>query len=96
MIDRETVIKVAKLSKLQLTEEEVELFSHQLSDILKFIEKLEELDTEDILPFYELNRQEAPMRDDEPEKGLTREEALANAPQTENGFFVVPRVVSAE
>ncbi|WP_456393617.1 Asp-tRNA(Asn)/Glu-tRNA(Gln) amidotransferase subunit GatC, partial [Persephonella sp.] len=45
MIDKETVIKVAQLSKLQLTEEEIELFSVQLSDILKFIEKLEELDT---------------------------------------------------
>jgi len=96
MINKETVIKVAQLSKLQLTESEVELFSHQLSDILGFIEKLEELDTENILPFYELNQQEAPLRDDVPEKGLSRDEALSNAPQAENGFFVVPRVVSAE
>lgn len=96
MIDRDTVIKVAQLSKLQLKEEEIELFSKQLSQILEFIEKLEELDTENILPFYELNQQEAPMRDDIPEKGLSNEEALSNAPQAENGFFVVPRVVSAE
>ncbi|WP_457640086.1 Asp-tRNA(Asn)/Glu-tRNA(Gln) amidotransferase subunit GatC [Persephonella sp.] len=96
MIDKETVIKVAQLSKLKLTEDELELFSKQLSDILKFIEKLEELDTEDILPFYELNQQEAPMRDDIPQEGLSREEALANAPQADRGAFVVPRVVSAE
>ncbi|WP_457625378.1 Asp-tRNA(Asn)/Glu-tRNA(Gln) amidotransferase subunit GatC [Persephonella sp.] len=96
MIDRQTVIKVAELSKLKLTEEEIEIFSKQLSEILGFIEKLEELDTENILPFYELNQQETPMRDDIPKEGLTNEEALSNAPQSENGFFVVPRVVSAE
>ncbi len=96
MIDRETVLKVAQLSKLKLKEEEVELFSKQLSDILGFIEKLEELDTENILPFYELINQETPMRDDHIEEGLTKEEALSNAPQSERGFFVVPRVVSAE
>ncbi len=96
MIDRETVVKVAQLSKLKLTEEEVELFSKQLGDILNFIKKLEELDTEDILPFYELNQQETPMRNDIPQEGLSNEEALSNAPQSEKGFFVVPRVVSAE
>ena len=96
MIDKETVIKVAQLSKLKLTDEEVELFSKQLGDILGFVEKLEELDTENILPFYEINQQEAPMRDDVPQKGLSNEEALSNAPQSERGFFVVPRVVSAE
>ncbi|WP_293445789.1 Asp-tRNA(Asn)/Glu-tRNA(Gln) amidotransferase subunit GatC [Persephonella sp.] len=96
MIDRETVVKVAQLSKLKLTEEEVELFSKQLGDILNFIKKLEELDTENILPFYELNQQETPVRDDIPQEGLSNEEALSNAPQSEKGFFVVPRVVSAE
>ncbi len=96
MIDRETVTKVAQLSKLKLTEEEVELFSKQLGDILNFIKKLEELDTENILPFYELNQQETPMRNDIPQEGLSNEEALSNAPQSEKGFFVVPRVVSAE
>ena len=96
MINKETVIKVAQLSKLELTEQEIETFSHQLSDILKFIEKLEELDTENILPFYEINQQDAPLRKDVPEKGLSNQEALNNAPETDRGFFVVPRVVSAE
>ncbi|ACO04243.1 MAG TPA: Asp-tRNA(Asn)/Glu-tRNA(Gln) amidotransferase subunit GatC [Persephonella sp.] len=96
MIDRQTVEKVAQLAKLRLTEEEVELFSKQLSDILGFIEKLEELDTENILPFYEMIDQEAPLREDIPEEGLTNDDALKNAPQSEDGFFVVPRVVSAE
>lgn len=93
MIDKETVLNVSKLSKLQLTDEEIELFSKQMADILKFIEKLNELDTENIEPFYELIKQKTPLREDTPEKSLSQNEALKNAPQSEDGFFVVPRVV---
>jgi aspartyl-tRNA(Asn)/glutamyl-tRNA(Gln) amidotransferase subunit C len=93
MIDRETVLNVAKLSRLELTEKEIELYSKQLGDILDFIEKLNELDTENVPPFYELIDRETPMREDIPEESLPREEALKNAPQQERGFFVVPRVI---
>ncbi len=93
MIDKKTVLNVAKLSKLELTEEEVEVFSKQLGDILKFIEKLNELDTENIEPFYELINQNTPLREDTPKESLSQEEALKNALQKEDGFFVVPRVV---
>ena len=93
MIDRETVLNVAKLSKLELTEEEEEVFSKQLGDILKFIEKLNELDTENVKPFYELINQDTPLREDTPKESLSQGEALKNAPQKEDGFFIVPRVV---
>ncbi len=96
MLDKEMVLKVAKLSKLQLKEEEIEIFSKQLPEIIGFIEKLEELDTENILPFYELIDKKAPLREDVPQESLSQEEALANAPQAENGFFVVPRVVDKD
>ncbi len=96
MLDKENVIKVAKLAKLQLSEDEVEIFSKQLPNILKFIEKLEELETDNILPFYELIEKPSPMREDTPQSGLSQEEALANAPEAENGFFVVPRVVDKD
>jgi len=96
MLSKEDVIKVAKLAKISLSEEEVQIFSVQLPKIIEFVEKLEELDTSDVLPFYELINKEAPLREDVPKPGLTNEEALANAPQKENGFFVVPRVVKSE
>jgi aspartyl-tRNA(Asn)/glutamyl-tRNA(Gln) amidotransferase subunit C len=96
MIDKETVLKIAQLSKLELSEKEVDLFSKQLPQIIGFVEKLEELETENILPFYELIDIKAPLRKDEVKKGLSREEALKNALQAENGFFVVPRVVKPE
>jgi aspartyl-tRNA(Asn)/glutamyl-tRNA(Gln) amidotransferase subunit C len=93
MIDKETVLNVAKLSRLELTEEEVEIFSKQLGDIIGFVEKLNELDTENVPPFYELINTETPMREDIPEESLSNEEALKNAPQKDKGFFVVPRVI---
>ncbi len=93
MIDKEIVLNVAKLSRLELTEEEVEIFSKQLGDIIGFVEKLNELDTENVPPFYELINIETPMRDDIPEESLSNEEALKNAPQKDKGFFVVPRVI---
>ena len=96
MIDKDTVLKIAQLSKLQLSEEEIQLFSKQLPQIIQFIEKLEELETENILPFYELINTPAPLRKDEVKAGLSQEDALKNAPQAEDGFFVVPRVVKAE
>ena len=96
MLKREDVIKVAALAKIQLSEEEIEVFSKQLPEIIAFVEKLEELDTSDIPPFYELLELPAPLRKDEPKPGLTQEEALANAPEKKDGFFVVPRVVKAE
>ena len=96
MLSKEDVIKVAELAKLRLKEEEIELFSKQLPQIVKFVEKLNELDTENVKPFYELLEKTTPMREDIPEKGLTQEEALMNAPEAENGFFVVPRVVEKD
>ncbi len=96
MLGKEEVLKVATLSKLELKEEEIEIFSQQLPKIVEFVEKLEELDTKDVPPFYELQSIEAPMRDDVSQKGLSNEEAVKNAPQTEGGFFIVPRVVGTE
>ncbi len=96
MIDKETVLKIAKLSKLSLSEEEVEIFSKQLPQIIKFVEKLEQLETKEVVPFYELIDIPTPLRKDEIKRGLSQEEALQNAPHAENGFFIVPRVVKAE
>ncbi|EDP76374.1 Asp-tRNA(Asn)/Glu-tRNA(Gln) amidotransferase subunit GatC [Hydrogenivirga sp. 128-5-R1-1] len=92
MVDRDWVKKIALLARLELTEEEVELFSRQLGDILGFVEQLGELDTTGVEPYIQ-NIEETPMREDKPGESLTQEEALKNAPERENGFFVVPRIV---
>jgi aspartyl-tRNA(Asn)/glutamyl-tRNA(Gln) amidotransferase subunit C len=95
-IGKELIEKVAKLSNLKLKEEEIELFSNQFKDILSFIDKLNEVDVKDTLPFYELQIEEKSEREDVPTDSITNEEALKNAPQAEGGFFVVPRVVGEE
>ena len=92
MVDREWVLRVANLARLKLTEEEIETFSKQLGDILEFVRQLEELDTSGVEPYIQ-KTEGTPMREDEPREGLSREEALRNAPEREGGFFVVPRIV---
>ncbi len=92
MVDRDWVLRIAQLARLRLTEEEVETFRSQLGDILKFVEQLNELDTENVQPYIG-EFSETPMREDEPGESLPHGEALMNAPEKEGGFFVVPRVV---
>ena len=95
MIDRETVLKVAYLARLKLTEEEVELFSKQLADILEFVNQMNEVDTQGVSPFV-LDYGETPLREDIPGQTLPKEEIERNAPQFENGYFVVPRIFETE
>jgi len=91
-VDRDWVLKIARLANLELKEEEVELFQKQLADILNFVSQLEELDTKGVEPYIQ-EFTETPMREDVPKPSLPREKALMNAPEKEEGFFVVPRVV---
>ena len=95
MIDRETVVKVANLARLELTEEEIELFSKQLADILEFVNQMNEVNTEGVEPFV-LPFEETPMREDVRGKTLDVGEIEKNAPEFENGFFVVPRIFETE
>ena len=92
MVDRDWVERIARLARLKLTEEEVNLFQSQLSDILRFVEQLNDLDTEGVEPYLE-ETERTPMREDEPGESLSQDEALMNAPERKGGFFVVPRVV---
>ncbi len=80
---------VAELAKLSLTEEEVFQYAEQLSDILEYAELLSEIDTTGIPPTPYVLPLTSVMREDEPAPGLTNEEALANAPDSADGFFRV-------
>jgi aspartyl-tRNA(Asn)/glutamyl-tRNA(Gln) amidotransferase subunit C len=89
-ISRDEVLHVARLARLALTDEEVERLGAQLSAILEAVGKVGELDLEDVEPTshpLELANVWAP---DEPQPSLSVEEALANAPDREGGFFRVP------
>ena len=91
-ITREDVLHVARLARLELPEGEVERFREQLSAILEAVGKVSELDLEDVEPTAHPLAVVNVFGEDEPRPSLPREEALANAPDPEDGFFGVPAV----
>jgi aspartyl-tRNA(Asn)/glutamyl-tRNA(Gln) amidotransferase subunit C len=92
----EEVRYVADLANLRLTDEEVRRMSHDLGQILTHIDQLNELDTSDLEPMAQVLFGEdeiATLREDVPHTPLGNEDALANAPATAVGYFIVPRVI---
>ncbi|MRG27295.1 Asp-tRNA(Asn)/Glu-tRNA(Gln) amidotransferase subunit GatC [Laceyella tengchongensis] len=91
-ISKEQVQKVAMLGRLKLSEEEAEQYTTQLNDILQFVEKLNELDTETVEPTSHVLPMQNVLREDEVRPSLERDKALANAPEQQDGMFRVPAV----
>ena len=81
------------LARLSLTEEEKELFGAQLSSILDYMEKLNELDTENIEPTSHVLSLSNVMREDAPRDSIPREDALSNAPDRTDKFYRVPKII---
>ncbi|MEZ0323069.1 MAG: Asp-tRNA(Asn)/Glu-tRNA(Gln) amidotransferase subunit GatC [Hydrogenothermaceae bacterium] len=92
-MDEKIVFTVANLAKLKLSEEEAEVLPKQFMDIVGFIENLKEVNTENVPPFYELMMEETPYREDIVTKSISNEDVVKNAPQSEGGFFVVPKII---
>lgn len=93
MIGREEIEKVAKLARLELTESEAERFSEQLSDILVYVEKLNELNTDGVEPLAHCLPITNVFREDNPKESLPVERAVENAPQRDGNFFKVPKIL---
>jgi len=91
-LSKDEVRHVATLARLGLEPGDEEFYADQLSGILGHIDRLQELDTEDIPPTAQVVEIESRLRDDEPRACLTQEEALANAPAKVDGFFRVPAI----
>lgn len=92
-IDREQARKVAKLSRLELTDGEIEEFAGQLSAILDYVEKMNELDTTDVEPLAHCLPVSNVFRKDCVKESLGTQKALANAPQRDEEFFKVPKIL---
>ena len=89
MIDREQVLHVARLARLQLTDEEADRMTGELGKVLGWIEKIEELDLEGVPPTSHVVEVANALRPDEPRPSLERDVALGSAPaRTEDGFLV--------
>jgi aspartyl-tRNA(Asn)/glutamyl-tRNA(Gln) amidotransferase subunit C len=92
-LTRDEVLHVADLARLSLVPEEIAVVTRQLNDILAYVEKLQELDTEGVEPLAHVIPVFNVFREDEVREGLDREAALSNAPAREEGAFVVPRII---
>ncbi len=98
-ITKSDVEKIAELARLELTAKETDLFTDQLSSIIGYVEKLNELDTTDVPPMSHCapagGDSEYAKRDDQVRPGLGQKLAVENAPDSEAGFFKVPKVIGA-
>ncbi len=92
-ISREGVEHVAALARLELTESEILEHTEKLNLILDYEEMLERLDTDDVLPTPHVDPLFNVLREDQTGPSLNQEKALSNAPQKEEGFFKVPRII---
>ena len=90
MIDRAAVLHVARLARLALTDAEVERMTGELGKVLEHIEKIGELDLDDVEPTSHVIQVENVLRADEPRPSIPREDALAQAPDPAEGGFRVP------
>ena len=92
-IDKDTVKHIAKLARISLDEKKINSLSKDLSSIMKFIEKLNELNTEKTVPLTSIINASLQSRKDEVLDGKIRDQILKNSPEQNEEFFVVPKVI---
>jgi aspartyl-tRNA(Asn)/glutamyl-tRNA(Gln) amidotransferase subunit C len=92
-LERNIIDQIAELSKLHLTEDEKENISAEMENMVLFANKLNELDTSNTMPMYQIVEVKNVFREDNVKKIFDRDKLLQNAPSVENGCFKVPRVV---
>ena len=92
-ITKDEVLHVADLARLDLDEASIDKFAGQIGTILDYVDKLNEVDTGGIRPTSHAISLTNAFREDEQKEHLERDQALANAPQQEEGAFVVPKII---
>ena len=92
-VDSATVRHIARLARIAVSEEEVAALAPELSNILGWIEQLQEVDVSGVLPMTAVIPNALRLREDEITDGGIRDAVLANAPAPEHGFFAVPKVI---
>ncbi len=92
-VTKKDVEKIAELANLKFSEEELENFTPQMNEILSYMDKLNELDTENVEPLSHPVEQTNVFRDDELKASISTEEALINAPAKDEHHFKVPKVI---
>ena len=92
-IDKDTVKHISKLARISLDENKVDSLSKDLTSIMKFIENLNKLNTDKIVPLTSIINASLKSRKDEVKDGKIRDQVLKNSPEKNDEFFVVPKVI---
>ncbi|MGE5267154.1 MAG: Asp-tRNA(Asn)/Glu-tRNA(Gln) amidotransferase subunit GatC [Deltaproteobacteria bacterium] len=92
-VDEATVQRIARLARIKITSDEAKALEKELSGILNWVEQLGEVDTAGVEPMTRVVPIALPMREDDVTDGEIADQVTRNAPQTEDHFFVVPKVV---
>ena len=92
-INRETLLKLAHLARLNFSSESEQEMLKGLNDMISWVEKLHEVDTEGVEPLTNMSKQVNSWREDEVKSDITRAQALKNAPKEDGEFFKVPKVL---
>lgn len=92
-ITNEEAKKIALLSRLEFSPEDLEKMRDSMNSILTYMEELNQYDTTDVAPTVHAVEQYNVMREDVPHTSFTNEEALMNAPDAEDGYFKVPKII---
>lgn len=92
-LSAEQITKIAKLARIEVSAQDKEYFTAQLNGILKWIEQLQEVNTDGVPQLSSVSNQDLPWRKDEVTDGNVQEKVVQNAPQSDYGCFVVPKVI---
>jgi len=92
-IDKNTILKIAKLTRVKINNNEIAELSNQLSSILDWVEILNEVNTDNIEPLSNVSRSKLYLRKDEKNNEDKSNEVLSNAPEKLENYFVVPKVI---
>ncbi|MDH3230945.1 MAG: Asp-tRNA(Asn)/Glu-tRNA(Gln) amidotransferase subunit GatC [Alphaproteobacteria bacterium] len=92
-LDKETVAKIAHLARIHVPQQDLTPLAGELSKILDWVEQLNRVDTEGVAPMTSVVAIPARWREDEVTDGGYPDDVLANAPEAEHGFYIVPKVV---
>ncbi len=93
MLEREEVLKLAKLSRLSVSEEEIPALKGHLDKMLNHLETLKALDLSNVEPMTGVENDATILREDVPMQGFSLDQAFANAPAVENDHFAIPKVI---
>ena len=92
-IDNSTVKKVAKLARIEINEEEETTLITELNNILGWVDELKQVNTDSVEPMLSVFNESMQMREDQAESNFDNSQILDNSPESNSGFFVVPKVV---